>query len=203
MSEEDKKMEKELSIIHIYENEKLIGYGGNQDWFLDSWAQKAGCASVLASQLYAYYLSQESTSKHDFLEIMNQMYQRFTPGKMGYPFLYKFARTFCQTMKEHHVFLKPIYLKKPKSYEQAIDFVKTSIYQNHPVSLLILFHQAPELEEDNWHWVCITGYKQNHHQEMIIFSDCGERREIDAHILFDINKVNVFKMVSMKNDPQK
>ncbi|UTY39861.1 hypothetical protein NMU03_03370 [Allocoprobacillus halotolerans] len=97
-------MEKELSIIHIYENEKLIGYGGNQDWFLDSWAQKAGCASVLASQLYAYYLSQESTSKHDFLEIMNQMYQRFTPGKMGYPFLYKFARTFCQTMKEHHVF---------------------------------------------------------------------------------------------------
>lgn len=37
---------------------------------------------------------------------------------------------------------------------------------------------------------------------MIIFSDCGQRREIDAHILFDINDVNVLKMVTMKKDPQ-
>ena len=60
----------------------------------------------------------------------------------------------------------------------------------------------PELEDDNWHWVCITGYKEDDDQEMIIFSDCGQRREIDAHILFDINDVNVLKMVTMKKDPQ-
>ena len=33
-------MEKELSMIHIYENNQLIGYGGNQDWFEDSWHKK-------------------------------------------------------------------------------------------------------------------------------------------------------------------
>ena len=41
------KIMKELHIPHIYNSEKLIGYGGNQDWFEDEWAQKAGCASVL------------------------------------------------------------------------------------------------------------------------------------------------------------
>lgn len=28
-------MKKELDMIHIYENDQCIGYGGNQDWFLD------------------------------------------------------------------------------------------------------------------------------------------------------------------------
>ena len=45
------KIMKELHIPHIYNSEKLIGYGGNQDWFEDEWAQKAGCASVLASNI--------------------------------------------------------------------------------------------------------------------------------------------------------
>ena len=49
-------MKKELSMIHIYENNQLIGYGGNQEWFEDSWAQKAGCASVLASHPSLYLL---------------------------------------------------------------------------------------------------------------------------------------------------
>ena len=195
-------MEKELSMIHIYENNQLIGYGGNQEWFEDSWAQKAGCASVLASHLYTYYLSLHRLSKKEFLKIMNIMYSYFTPGRHGYPFLYKFARTFCQVMQKQHIDLKPVYLKKPQSYQQAMNFVKKSIDDHHPVCLLILFHQAPELEDDNWHWVCITGYKEDDDQEMIIFSDCGQRREIDAHILFDINDVNVLKMVAMKKDPQ-
>ena len=59
-------MKKELSMIHIYENNQLIGYGGNQEWFEDSWAQKAGCASVLASHLYTYYLSLHQLSKRNF-----------------------------------------------------------------------------------------------------------------------------------------
>ena len=48
----------------------------------------------------------------------------------------------------------------------------------------------------------ITGYKHSCDGEWIVFSDCGIRREIDAHILFDINEKNVMKMVSMKKNPQ-
>lgn len=42
---------KELQMPIIYDQQQRIGYGGNQDWFHDEWAQKAGCASVLASNL--------------------------------------------------------------------------------------------------------------------------------------------------------
>lgn len=192
----------ELQITRIYENDKIVGYGGNQDWFLDTWAQKAGCASVLASNLYAYYCSITKMDKTDFLTIMNQMFERFTPGKMGYPFLYKFARAFRQMMKEKQMSLKPVYMKHPKNYQQARDFVMESLMEKHPVGLLILHHQAPELEEDNWHWVCITGWKQSENQETVIFSDCGQCREINAQILFDIQPQNVMKMMRMKNDPQ-
>lgn len=50
---------KELQMPIIYDQQQRIGYGGNQDWFHDEWAQKAGCASVLASNLYAFYQQQE------------------------------------------------------------------------------------------------------------------------------------------------
>jgi|InofroStandDraft_1065614.scaffolds.fasta_scaffold463422_1 hypothetical protein len=36
----------ELEIVKIFENEEMIGYEGNQDWFLDEWIKKAGCVSV-------------------------------------------------------------------------------------------------------------------------------------------------------------
>lgn len=195
-------MDIELQITRIYENDQMIGYGGNQDWFLETWAQKAGCASVLASNLYAYYSHITKIEKHAFLAIMNQMFECFTPGKMGYPFLYKFARTFCQVMKDKQVYFQPVYMKQPQSYQQAKDFVMKSLLDKHPVGLLILHHQSPQLEDDNWHWVCITGWKQYENQETVIFSDCGQRREIDARILFDIQPQNIMKMMRMKNSPQ-
>ena len=38
-----------LDYPKIYKEKELIGQGGNQDWFADSWARKAGCASVSAT----------------------------------------------------------------------------------------------------------------------------------------------------------
>ena len=80
----------ELKITQVYENE-LIGYGGNQDWFEDEWARRAGCGSVLGSNLYAYYMNIEKCHKNEFLNIMNDLYRYMTPGRMGFPYFYKFA----------------------------------------------------------------------------------------------------------------
>lgn len=189
---------KELMMPRIYQKTTLIGYGGDQEWFHNEWAIKAGCASVLASNLYAYYHQQEAYQKVDFLKVMEDMFELMTPGRMGYPFLYKFAHTFVSMMEEADIHLIPIYQKKSKSYEDAIHFVKKSIDENHPVGMLILHHRAKELEDDNWHWVCISGYKESGNHYQIIFSDCGQRRLIDARILFDIHYSNVFKMVRFK-----
>lgn len=194
---------KELEIPIIYNGEKRIGYGGNQDWFHDDWAIKAGCASVLASNLYAYYHHQKNYDKDDFLKIMEDMFVVMKPGTMGYPFLYKFARTFIKRMNEDGIHFKPVYQKKSKNYKHALSFVLKSIDEGHPVGMLILHHRASELKEDNWHWICLSGYKESEDHYRIIFSDCGIRREIDSRILFDTHHYNVFKMVRMKKDPIK
>lgn len=192
---------KELQMPIIYENSQPIGYGGNQDWFYDEWAQKAGCASVLASNLFAYYHPQYQYTKEEFLKIMEEMFSLMTPGHMGYPFLYKFARTFVKRMAAEEMHFHPVYQKKSKNYKHALSFVLKSIDEGHPVGMLILHHRAEELEEDNWHWVCLSGYIESESHYRIIFSDCGKRREIDSRILFDTHHHNVFKMVRMKKDP--
>lgn len=194
---------KELQMPLIYKDNDMIGYGGDQEWFLDSWARRAGCASVLASNMYAYYLHQSSYELSSFLKVMESMFHQMTPGYMGYPYLYKFARTFVKIMKEEDIDLKPVYQKKSKNYKHAMMFVKESIDDGHPISMLILHHHAKELEDDNWHWVCLSGYIPTEKGYDIIFSDCGQRRVIDSHILFDTSHKNVFKMVRMKNDPTK
>ena len=188
----------ELRIPYIYKDKDYIGYGGNQEWFLDEWAQKAGCASVLASNMYAYYLGKRSIAYNDFLNIMETMYQEMIPGKMGYPFLYKFGRVFTKIMAQENQLFLPVYQKKSKSINHALSFVLDSLNDFHPVAMLILHHQAKELEDDNWHWICITGYQQTNDGYHIIFSDCGERRIIDANVLFDTSHQNVYKMVRMK-----
>ncbi len=193
---------KELNICQIYENKQCIGYGGNQEWFTKKWAKQAGCASVLASNLFAFYNQQVQYDKNTFLIIMEEMFEIMKPGRMGYPYLYKFGRTFQQHMQEKGVALVPIYQKKSLSYKHALTFVLDCIDNNQLVGMLILYHHAKELEEDNWHWICITGYQKQDQEYDIIFSDCGERRIIKASILFDTRSQNIFKMVTFKRNPQ-
>lgn len=128
----------ELMITKIYDEKEVVGYGGNQDWFLETWPQKAGCASVLGSNLYAYYMNIKEAHKNEFLSIMNDLYSYMTPGRMGFPFFYKFAHQMVKRMEKENIHLIPKYLKKSKSVDMSIQFVKKSIDEKHPVGVLIL-----------------------------------------------------------------
>ena len=44
-------MKKELPIM-IFHKDNQDYYGGDQDWFSDEWARRAGCASVCALQIW-------------------------------------------------------------------------------------------------------------------------------------------------------
>ena len=188
----------ELNIPHIYHNTKMVGYGGDQDWFADVWAQKAGCASVLGSNLYGYYVGITRCFRADFIKIMVDLYSYMTPGKMGFPYFYKFAHAFCDRMEKEGICLKPRYLKNSKSVKQSLEFVRKAIDNGHPVGVLVLSHRAPEMKEDNWHWVCITGYNIDADGADIIFSDCGDRRVVRADVFFDPWPANIVKLVSFK-----
>ncbi len=86
-------MKKELPIM-IFHKDNQDYYGGDQDWFSDEWARRAGCASVCAADMACFYEHKLDISYPDFLELMIKMFKLNTPGIMGFPYFYKFAKNF-------------------------------------------------------------------------------------------------------------
>ncbi|MDF2609684.1 MAG: hypothetical protein K0R92_1158 [Lachnospiraceae bacterium] len=205
---------KELNFPVIYHNDIKIGYGGNQDWFQGKWQRKAGCGSTSGTNIVAYYAANIQTMKHiykgntesfnqaEFVNAMEEMYGYMTPGPFGFPYVKKFADQFVIFCKDRGITLRPHILEKYKTKEEAFDFVKNNIDKQIPIALLILFHRAPELREDNWHWVTITGYEQeNDVRELssVIMSNCGVRQKVKGDILFEVHPKNTLSMIAFEN----
>lgn len=188
-------MKKELPIM-IFHKDNQDYYGGDQDWFSDEWARRAGCASVCAADMACFYEHKLDISYPDFLELMTKMFKLNTPGIMGFPYFYKFAKNFKKYMKHIGLDVEPIYQKIAESPEQGVHFVKTAIDQGHPIGMLILTHEAQILEEETWHWMCITGYEEIASDTSIIFSSCGERVCVGASTLFNKSHKNIVKLVT-------
>lgn len=205
--------EKELSFPIVYQGDTVAGYGGSQEWFSHDWKKKAGCGCTSGTNLAAYYASSRPEmagiydgnlkrfDRAEYVQAMEEMYMYMRPGLMGYPYVKKFGRQFVKFCREHGFEAEARFCHGFRSREEAIDFVKESIDGGDPVALLILFHRAHALKEDNWHWVTITGYREeegNPGASEVILSNCGERQTINAHQLFEIHRNNTIRMVSFR-----
>lgn len=204
---------KELNFPTVYDNDTVVGYGGNQEWFLQNMQRKAGCGCTSGANLAAYYASSlpEMAGAYDgdckkfdqaeFIRAMEEMYTYMKPGLIGYPYVKKFGGQFIKFCREHGIEAEAKFCHGFHSKEEAFAFVKESIDGGNPVALLILFHRARALREDNWHWVTITGYiedEDNPEAAEVILSNCGERQTIKAHQLFEVHKKNTIRMVSFR-----
>lgn len=129
---------------------------------------------------------------------MDAMYRIITPGIIGFPFFYKFARCFTDYMKSEGFDLKPVYQKISYSVEEGFQFIVHAIDHNQPVAMLVLTHRAHEMVEENWHWMCVTGYEINGETKKVILSSCGERITRDADILFGHYHKDVVKMMTFQ-----
>lgn len=205
-------MKKELCCPKIIKDGQIIGYGGNQEWFLESFQRLAGCGSVTGSNiaaiyamsnknLHSLYKSVEEKKEKEFREylgLMQTMYQYMKPGFMGYPLIGRFAKDFKRYALDRGVKLRSEQLFLPKTKRQALDFILPALKEENPVAFLILRHPAYELREDNWHWVTITGFDEE--EEKLIWSNCGEREEIDWNMLFDDHKKYYVGIVKFKEE---
>lgn len=206
-------MMKELNFPTVYNKDILTGYGGNQEWFSEQTKRRAGCGCTSGANLAAYYASRYpgmegiydgSTGQFEqaeYLMAMEEMYSYMKPGRMGYPYVRKFGRQFVKFCKEHGIEAEAQFCYSFPNKEKGFVFVKESIDTGNPVALLILFHRAKELEEDNWHWVTITGYSEdedNPDKTEIILSNCGERQIMRANQLFEVHHDNTIRMVSFR-----
>jgi hypothetical protein len=205
--------EKELNFPMVYQGDTMVGYGGNQEWFSHDWKKKAGCGCTSGTNLAAYYASSrlemagiydgnlKRFDRAEYVQAMEEMYTYMRPGLMGYPYVKKFGRQFAKFCREHGFEAEARFCHGFHSREEAMGFVKESIDGGDPVALLILFHRAHALKEDNWHWVTITGYREeegNSGVPEVILSNCGERQTVNAHQLFEIHRNNTIRMVSFR-----
>ena len=203
-------VERVLNFPTIYQDGKVAGYGGNQEWFAEDMKRKAGCGCTSGANLAAYYALNHSGMENvykgnlsqfdltEYVSAMNEMYHYMKPGLIGYPYVKKFGRQFVRFCRERGIEAEAIFCTKFEEAETAFHFVKDSIDSDNPVALLILFHRAHALREDNWHWVTITGYIEDEnstdHSEVIL-SNCGERQIVKAHQLFEVHRKNTIRMV--------
>lgn len=202
-------MVKELNFPSISLENKSKGYGGNQEWFHQNWKRQAGCGSTSGANLAAYYASIDNRmielykgnhsnfSKSEYLQAMEEMFQYMKPGILGYPFIHKFSKQFVKFCKERGVRMEATILKKYHTSQEAFQFVKHSIDAGQPIALLVLFHRAMQLRQDNWHWMTITGYVEATEQNItqIIRSNYGKREVVNSEVLFEVHNRNVIRMV--------
>lgn len=146
--------------------------------------------------LYQPEEGQDAKEQEQYLKLMQTMYQYMKPGFMGYPLIGRFAKDFKRYAADRGIEFKSEQLFLPKSKEQALDFILPSLKEENPVAFLILRHPTYELREDNWHWVTITGFDEE--KELLIWSNCGEREEIDWNMLFDTDKKYYVGMVKFQ-----
>ncbi|MBR0598874.1 BtrH N-terminal domain-containing protein [Sinanaerobacter chloroacetimidivorans] len=204
-------IKRELNFPIVYQNGRKIGYGGNQEWFPHLIKRKAGCGCTTGANLAVYYAANHEkmagiydgdTRYFDIKEYLSAMEEMFTymrPGLFGFPYVKKFANQFIRFCKDHGISLEASFCNSYQNAEEAFCYVKQNIDDGQPIALLILFHRAYDLREDNWHWVTITGYTLDGdglETAEIIMSNCGERETVKAVDLFEVHRINKIRMVS-------
>lgn len=197
----------ELPFPAVWENGVQAGYGGNQEWFSQVFQRTAGCASVTGANLAAYYASRaaesrglysgntERFSKSEYLRVMEEVYRYMTPGPMGFPVAGRFVQKFLQFAGEHGSTFRAHTMFHRCGCEERMTFLKEAIAKGNPVAFLVLRHRAPEMRENNWHWVTITGWIEDAGGEQVIVSNCGEREVYPAEMLLENHRGNVLRMV--------
>ncbi|MDF2942497.1 MAG: hypothetical protein K0S01_1355 [Herbinix sp.] len=203
-------MIKELKFPIIYNKNIKTGYGGNQEWFGQNWKRQAGCGSTSGANLVAYYATVDTSlaklykgnsisfNQIEYVQVMDEMFTYMKPNIFGYPYIHKFSEQFVKFCGEHGVKMEARIIKKYRSTEEAFQFVKEQIDAGQPIALLVLFHRARQLKDDNWHWMTITGYIEDNEKNItqIIRSNYGKREIVDAKVLFEIHNRNIVRMAS-------
>ncbi len=200
---------RELNFPKIETQSSHLVYGGNQEWFKKKWQRQSGCASTSGANLAAYYAinfkemkelfsgDTQNLTQENYLDIMDIMFHYMRPGLIGFPYASKFAKRFSDFCLSKNIKVESNVLKKWGTIREASDFITSSIDRGHPVALLILFHRAKELRNDNWHWVTISGYTyKNEKLEQIILSNGGRRQIVSADVLLEKHPLNIIRMVT-------
>lgn len=185
-----------------------LAYGGSQKWFRTPWARLAGCASVSAANLAAYYgIGAEPDTKladgtpvyarHHYVQIQKDLYGYMTPGRNGFPDYEKYQEQFLRFAGDRGVALRTEALSGWSDGAEAFHFVRETVDAGAPLALLILGHTAKEIDDDTWHWMTVTGYDAA--GARILISNYGKRQWMDAKVVFRPGEENEVTLIRFRD----
>lgn len=169
-------------------------FGCDQDWYQDSWQQRAGCGPCTASSILLYLALRKpqlrrlyphkTISRTIFAGFMHQMWSHVTPGIMGVNEGQMLIDGLVRYAGEMNIHLEAEQLKVPGkhqprlSWKRVSEFVRNGLDNDCPVAFLNLSNGNLD-NLDSWHWVTITALFQPPDGEIwAIISDSGEKKAV-------------------------
>lgn len=170
-------------------------FGCDQDWYEDSWQQRAGCGPCTASSILLYLAHsnpllgglypEESASREHFSRFMHTIWSHVTPGIMGVNEGQILIDGLSGYAREQNIRLEAEQLKIPghrqprPEWPQVVDFIIAGLDKDCPVAFLNLSNG--ELANlDSWHWVTITALLGSAAGDTCaVISDSGEKKIIN------------------------
>ena len=179
-------------------------YGGSQNFFEMKWRRRAGCGATAGAGISACLgIGIRPEGEKDgrpvfsfarYLAHMNRMFGYMKPGLMGYPHWERFRDDFLSFAKDMGTSLRAECLTKWKSAGDAFCFAADAVDRGVPAALLVLTHRAPEMDENTWHWMTVTGYDRG--AGTILISNYGRREILKAEMVFEPAAANRVRLVA-------
>jgi hypothetical protein len=175
-------------------------FGGDQEWYLDEWNQRAGCGPTCAANLTAYLAltrpelralyAGEDMGKAAFSAHMEDVYKYVTPGGMGLNRLEMFtdgiedfARSRGRSLRAHVFEVHGNMHRGRPQVRELADFVRAGLESDCPVAFLNLTKgRVKNLQ--GWHWVTITGADVDDEHLTASASDEGRLIHFDLRLWY-------------------
>ena len=162
-----------LEVLEIYEGNTLY-YGGNQEWFSDSWKRRAGCGPTSFANLICYLSKThagyealcpyDTTGKSGFVQLMENSWRFVTPGSKGVNTTDIFsdgAKGYGDekgvALMAESLVVAPLH-SGTRSYKDISGFVVQALKRRLPVAFLNLSNGILN-NLDSWHWVTIVALR--------------------------------------------
>ncbi len=146
--------------------------GGNQDWLPEWDMNRGGCAAVTACDLCIYLAMREnfpelcpfslnSLDKENFIRFTRVMKPFLAPRSHGIDFLETYLAGLTDYWRSTgYRGLRAEGLSGTVSCETAEALIRRQLGSGLPVPFLMLRHSDPSLEDLEWHWFNLAGYKE-------------------------------------------
>jgi len=164
-------------------------YGGQQQWYNDSWRRSAGCGPTTAATITMYQQCLKNKTVYDypqFVQLMNTLWTYITPGTYGVDTIERFVQGYQDFLRTQTIHLYSHMLKfnpqdnvKPDN-KQTFSFLKRALENQCAVAFLNLDH-GQESRLESWHWVTLVGvnFDESHDELTATIADAGRLQTIN------------------------